>query len=56
MSYNNLVDTVTNQDLVPNVVDTVLRDNMFFGEVLARTEKFRAPTMLFPRLLSFLVA
>lgn len=48
MSYNNLVDTVTNQDLVPNVVDTVLRDNMFFGEVLARTEKFRAPTMLFP--------
>lgn len=48
MSYSNLVDTVTNQYLVPAVVDTVLRDNMFFGEVLAKTEKFRSPTMLFP--------
>lgn len=45
------IQTVTNQHLVPAWFDTVLKDNMFFGEVLGNTqrfEKYEGSQMLFP--------
>ena len=42
------VQTTTNQYLAPALVDQVLRDNMFFGEILGNTEKWDGSQMLFP--------
>lgn len=42
------IQTTTNQYLAPAWVDQVLRDNFFFGEVLARTSKWDGSQMLFP--------
>lgn len=43
------ITTTTNQYLAPAWVDQVLRDNMFFGEILGNTEKWNGSQMLFPR-------
>lgn len=48
MAYNNVVDTLTLEDIAPRVVDTVLRGNMFTTEMLAKTKEFRAATIDFP--------
>lgn len=42
------VNTTTNQYLAPAWVDQVLKDNFFFGEILANTEKWNGSQMLFP--------
>ena len=48
MAFTNRVDTVTLDYLVPNVIDTVLRGNIFATAMLAKTKKFRSSTMDFP--------
>ena len=48
MAYNNVVDTLTLEDIVPQVVDTVLRTNRFATMMLAKPKKFRAATQDFP--------
>ena len=48
MAYNNTVDTITLEDIVPTVVDTVLRSNVFTTKMLSKTKKFRAATQDFP--------
>lgn len=48
MAFSNRVDTVTNNYLVPDVVDTVLRGNVFATRMLGKAKKFRSSTMLFP--------
>ena len=45
---NNFIATSTNKYLVPQLIDTVLRGNEFFGEVLANTKDFYSPYMEFP--------
>ena len=40
------VNTTTNQYLAPAWVDQVLKDNFFFGEILANTEKWNGSQML----------
>lgn len=42
------IQTTTNQSLAPAWVDQVLRDNFFFGEILARTTKWDGSQMLDP--------
>lgn len=42
------VTTTTNQYLAPFWVDQVLRDNYFFGKVMAKTKKWNGAQMLFP--------
>lgn len=42
------IQTTTNQYLAPAWVDQVLRDNMFFGEVLGNAKKWDGSQMLFP--------
>lgn len=42
------VQTTTNQFLAPKWVDQILRSNLFFGEILAKTEKWSGSQMLFP--------
>lgn len=49
MSFTNRVDTTTLQYLCPEVVDTVLRSNIFTTAMLAKTKKFRSSDMEFPR-------
>ena len=44
------IQTTTNQYLAPAWVDQVLRDNFFFGEILANTQKWDGSQMLFPKL------
>ncbi len=44
MAFNNVVDTITLEDIVPNVVDTVLRTNRFAVKMLSKTKRFRAAT------------
>ncbi len=56
MAYNNQVDTLTLEHIAPNVVDTVLRGNVFTTKMLGKAKEFRAATIDFPRLLSFLMA
>lgn len=56
MAYNNQVDTLTLEDIAPRVVDTVLRANLLTTDLLTRTKEFKAATIDFPRLLSFLMA
>ena len=48
MAYNNTVDTLTLEDIAPQVVDTVLRTNRFATMKLAKPRKFRAATVDFP--------
>lgn len=48
MAYNNTVDTLTLEDIVPQVVDTVLRTNTFATLMLTKPKKFRAATQDFP--------
>lgn len=48
MAFTNRVDTLTLDYLVPQVVDTVLRANVFATAMLAKTKKFRSSTMDFP--------
>lgn len=42
------VTTTTNQYLAPAWVDQILRDNLFFGEILKKVERWRGSQMLFP--------
>lgn len=48
MAFTNRVDTLTLDYLVPQVVDTILRSNVFATAMLAKTKKFRSSTMDFP--------
>ncbi len=48
MAYNVTVDTLTLEDIVPRVVDTILRTNRFITTALSKTRKFRAATQDFP--------
>ena len=48
MAYNLTVDVLTLEDIVPQVVDTVLRSNVFATKMLSKTKKFRAATQDFP--------
>ena len=48
MAFNNTVDTLTLEDIVPQVVDTVLRTNRFATKMLGKTKRFRAATQDFP--------
>ncbi|HSV94508.1 MAG TPA: phage major capsid protein [Spirochaetia bacterium] len=48
MQPNINIQTTTNQYLAPAWVDQILKDNMFFGEVLSNTEKWDGSQMLFP--------
>lgn len=48
MSFSNRVDTVTEDFLVPKVVDTVLKGNVFATRMLGKAKKFKSATMLFP--------
>jgi hypothetical protein len=48
MAYTNRVDTVTNNELVPQVVDTVLNANVLTSNVLSNPDVFRSSTKLIP--------
>ncbi len=48
MAFNNVVDTITLEEIVPRVVDTVLRGNVFATKMLSKTKRFGAATMDFP--------
>lgn len=48
MAFNNVVDTITLEEIVPRVVDTVLRANTFATKMLSKTKRFGAATMDFP--------
>lgn len=48
MAFNNVVDTITMEDIVPVVVDTILRANSFALRMLTKTKKFNAATQDFP--------
>ena len=50
MAFNNVVDTITLEEIVPRVVDTVLRSNTFATKMLSKTKRFGAATMDFPKL------
>ena len=42
MAYNNVVDTLTLEDIVPQVVDTVLRTNRFATMMLVPAQSYSA--------------
>jgi len=48
MAFNNVVDTLTLEEIMPRVVDTVLRANTFATKMLSKTKRFSAATMDFP--------
>lgn len=48
MAFDNVVDTITLEEIVPRVVDTVLRSNRFATKMLSKTKRFGAATMDFP--------
>lgn len=48
MAFDNVVDTITMEEIVPMCVDTVLRTNTFATVALARPKTFRAATQDFP--------
>jgi hypothetical protein len=48
MSPDINITTTTNQYLAPAWVDQVLKDNLFFGEVLSNVESWDGSQMLFP--------
>lgn len=47
MAYNNVVDTITLEYIVPRVVDVVLRANTFATRMLSKTKRFQAATQDF---------
>lgn len=49
MAFDNVVDTLTLEEIVPRVVDTVLRANTFTTKMLSKTKRFGAATMDFPK-------
>lgn len=48
MAFDNVVDTLTLEEIVPRVVDTVLRTNRFATRMLSKTKRFGAATQDFP--------
>lgn len=48
MAFDNVVDVITMEEIVPVVVDTVLRTNTFTTVALARPKAFKAATQDFP--------
>jgi hypothetical protein len=48
MAFNNVVDTLTLEEIIPRVVDTVLRSNRFATKMLSKTKRFGAATQDFP--------
>lgn len=48
MAFDNVVDTITLEEIVPRVVDTVLRSNTFATKMLSKTKRFGAATIDFP--------
>lgn len=48
MAFDNVVDTLTLEEIVPRVVDTVLRANTFTTKMLSKTKRFGAATQDFP--------
>lgn len=48
MAFDNVVDTLTLEEIMPRVVDTVLRANTFATKMLSKTKRFGAATMDFP--------
>lgn len=48
MAFDNVVDTLTLEEIVPRVVDTVLRTNRFTTKMLSKTKRFGAATQDFP--------
>ncbi len=48
MAFDNVVDTLTLEEIVPRVVDTILRTNRFITTQLSKTKRFRAATQDFP--------
>ncbi len=48
MAFDNVVDTITLEDIVPVVVDTILRTNRLITTALSKTKRFRAATQDFP--------
>ena len=48
MAFNNTVDTITLEEIMPNVVDTILRGNVFATKMLSKTKRFQAATQDFP--------
>lgn len=49
MAFSNPVDVLTMEDIMPNVVDTVLRANTFTTRIMLKdTMKFRSATQDFP--------
>lgn len=49
MAFDNVVDVITMEEIVPVAVDTVLRSNTFSTVALARPKTFRAATQDFPK-------
>lgn len=51
MAFSTEVDVLTMEDIMPDVVDTVLRANTFTTRIMLKdTKKFRAATQDFPKL------
>lgn len=48
MAFNNKVDTVTEDFLVPKVIDTALRENAFAVDMLSKAKMFKGSTHEFP--------
>ena len=48
MSFDNVVDTLTLEEIMPRVVDQVIRGNAFGVKMLSKTKRFGAATMDFP--------
>lgn len=48
MAFDNRVDTLTNNEINPEVVDTILRGNTFATSMLTKTKKFPSSTFLMP--------
>ena len=48
MAFSNPVDTLTLEEIVPRVVDQVLRSNTFLTKMLSKTKRFGAATQDFP--------
>ena len=42
MAFDNVVDTLTLEEIMPRVVDTVLRSNTFATKMLSKTKRFGA--------------
>lgn len=52
MAFSTEVDVLTMEDIMPDVVDTVLRSNTLTTRLMLKdTKKFRAATQDFPKLI-----